>query len=91
MHTKSMKVRMWLYVVLVIGIFSMIGYNLAILQIRDVDQYSSSANSRRTKTIPLRGTRGMILDADSITLAEDRLVNDVNFYRDPGTNSAAAY
>ena len=39
----------------------------------------------------LRGKRGNITDADSVILAEDELIYNVTFYKDPAQTSKTNY
>ncbi|MFH1880231.1 MAG: penicillin-binding transpeptidase domain-containing protein, partial [Bacillota bacterium] len=50
-----------------------------------------TAETRRTTKISLRGSRGMITDADAVILAKDEMIYNVTFYRDASQNSAADY
>ena len=61
------------------------------LQVVESEEYADSAESRRTTTITLRGSRGMITDADAVILARDADIYNVTFYRDASQNSAAQY
>ena len=46
---------------------------------------------RRTTKITLRGSRGMITDADAVILAKDEMIYNVTFYRDASQNSTDEY
>ncbi len=61
------------------------------LQLVESDDYTQSADSRRTTTITLRGSRGMITDADAVILARDAEIYNVTFYRDASQNSSKQY
>ena len=61
------------------------------LQVVESETYVDSAESSRTTTITLRGSRGMITDADAVILARDADIYNVTFYRDASQNSAAQY
>ncbi len=61
------------------------------LQLVESDDYTQSAESRRTTTITLRGSRGMITDADAVILARDAEIYNVTFYRDASQNSSKQY
>lgn len=43
----------------------------------------TSADKRKTKTITSQGSRGTIMDVNSMTLAYDKQIYNVQFYRDP--------
>ncbi len=61
------------------------------LQMLSNEEYADSAETRRTKTITLRGSRGMITDADAVILARDEDIYNVTFYRDASQNSKSSY
>ena len=61
------------------------------LQVVESEAYTEDAESSRTTTITLRGSRGMITDADAVILARDADIYNVTFYRDASQNSAAQY
>ncbi len=61
------------------------------LQMTSNDQYSQSATSQRKTTIPLRGSRGIITDSDSVILARDEKIYNVTFYRDASQRSKEQY
>ena len=69
-----------LFVVLTVQLFN--------LQIRDYENNSLSADKKKTKTITSQGRRGTIMDVNSLTLAYDKQVYNVQFYRDPNRGSA---
>ncbi|MBE5801483.1 MAG: hypothetical protein E7319_04265 [Clostridiales bacterium] len=82
------------YIVALIAIFGVFAYlisGLVDLQLRSSDEYTQTAESRRTTTITLRGSRGMITDADAVILAMDEPIYNVTFYRDASQNSSAQY
>ena len=58
----------------ILGMFALLVYGLADLQLSNSDSYQEMASSARTKKIVLRGKRGNITDADSVILAEDQLI-----------------
>lgn len=64
-------------------LFTILIVQLANLQIRNADIYAEKAQGKKTKTITSRGDRGTITDANSMTLAYDKKVYNVQFYRDP--------
>ncbi|MBQ7486657.1 MAG: hypothetical protein IJT77_04090, partial [Clostridia bacterium] len=64
-----------LFVVLVIRLFN--------LQIVSFDDNLTSADNKKTKTITSQGSRGTIMDSNSLTLAYDKQIYNVKFYRDP--------
>ncbi len=75
----------------VLAIFIYLISGLANIQIRSSEDYIEKAKTRRTTTITLRGSRGMITDADAVILARDDMIYNVTFYRDASQNSKADY
>lgn len=87
----GMKARYIIFIVAVFGMFAYLTYGLVQLQLVQSDEYSETAESRRTKTISLRGKRGMITDADSVILANDEYIYNVTFYKDASSLTRAQY
>lgn len=82
------------YLIFLVVVFAMFGYLISgifNLQLVTSDEYTASADSRRTTTIVLRGSRGMITDADAVILARDEDIYNVTFYRDASQNSSSEY
>lgn len=73
--------------VVVVMLFAALAGQLVNLQIRDGEEYSDAAESRKMKTYTLKGERGMILDRNGIPLAYDEVSYNVTFYRDPSRNT----
>ena len=90
-ETYHLPSRFWAFAIAVVGIFAYLIVGLASLQVIDTEQYSENAETRRLKTITLRGSRGMITDADAVILARDDMVYNVTFYRDASQRSTDAY
>lgn len=78
----NMGRRYLLAVCLVLAMFAYLITGLADLQLKSSEDYSDKAESRSTTTIALRGSRGMITDADAVILARDEEIYNVTFYRD---------
>ena len=76
---------------MILGMFAYLLSGLIELQLKDTETYATKATSTRTKTIVLRGKRGNITDADSVILAQDELIYNVTFYKDPSQTSKANY
>ena len=83
--------RYLVFVALVLVMFGYLMSGLVNLQLRSSDEYTQTAESKRTTKITLRGSRGMITDADAVILARDADIYNVTFYRDASQNSAAQY
>lgn len=84
----------WRYLVFVLILLAMFAYllsGLVSLQLTNGEEYAEKAENISTKTITLRGKRGSILDAESVTLAEDELIYNVTFYKDVSQNTRAEY
>ena len=64
-------------------LFGVLIVRLFNLQIADYEDNLSSAESKKTKTITSQGSRGTIMDVNSLTLAYDKQIYNVQFYRDP--------
>lgn len=79
-----------LFMIIVVLAFLLVNrlYNL---QMTSTEQYSQSATSQRKTTIPLRGSRGIITDSDSVILARDEKIYNVTFYRDASQRSKEQY
>ena len=78
----NMGRRYLLAVCLVLAMFVYLITGLADLQLKSSEDYSDKAESRSTTTIALRGSRGMITDADAVILARDEEIYNVTFHRD---------
>ncbi|MBO5569737.1 MAG: hypothetical protein J6A79_12505, partial [Clostridia bacterium] len=63
--------------------FLLLVARLANLQITNYSDNHASAERKKTKTITSRGSRGTIMDVNSLTMAYDKQVYNVQFYRDP--------
>lgn len=64
-------------------IFGLLISRLVSLQILQYEDNLASAEKKKTKTITSQGSRGTIMDVNSMTLAYDKQVYNVQFYRDP--------
>ena len=62
------------FIVIVRAMFVYLCSGVFNLQLVDTETYAESAENRRTKTITLRGSRGMITDSDAVILARDEFV-----------------
>ncbi len=82
------------YIFFILFILIAFGYlllGLLDLQLYGADVYVGQAEKKRTTEVTLRGSRGMITDADSVILAQDESIFNVTFYRDGSQNSADDY
>ena len=64
-------------------LFSLLIGQLVNLQIIHGDENATKAYNKKTKTITTRADRGTITDANSMTLAYDKKIYNIQFYRDP--------
>ncbi|MCL1855414.1 MAG: penicillin-binding transpeptidase domain-containing protein [Clostridia bacterium] len=87
----DLSTRFWVFALMIIAIFVYLFYGLANVQIIESEQYARDAETQRTTTISLRGSRGMITDSDAVILARDDPIYNVTFYRDASQNSAESY
>ena len=69
--------------VIVALMFIVLAARLFQLQVIDYDENRAAADAKKTKTITSKGSRGTIMDVNSLTLAYDKQVYNVQFYRDP--------
>ena len=83
--------RYWFFIGIVLVMFGYLFSGIIRLQLIDSEDYVSTAENRTTTTITLRGSRGMITDADAVILAHDEEVYNVTFYRDADQNSSREY
>ena len=70
-------------------LFAVLIMQLYNLQIRDYEENAASAESKKTKTITSQGQRGTIMDVNSLTLAYDKQIYNIQFYRDPNEGKSA--
>ena len=70
-----------LFVVLIVQLY--------FLQVRDYEENAAAADSKKTKTITSQGQRGTIMDVNSLTLAYDKQIYNIQFYRDPNEGKSA--
>lgn len=78
-------------ILIILAMFSYLASGLISLQLQDSEIYAEQSDSIRTKTIVLRGKRGNITDANSVILAQDELIYNVTFYKDPTQRSRSQY
>ena len=87
MKTYLNRYRFVAFVIAVI--FGILAAQLFNLQVIGYEDNLSSAESKKTKTITSQGNRGTIMDVNSMTLAYDKQIYNVQFYRDPNFVSTA--
>lgn len=64
-------------------LFGVLIAQLFSLQVVEYEDNTNSAEKKKTKTITSQGSRGTIMDVNSMTLAYDKQIYNVQFYRDP--------
>ena len=90
-HAPKMNLRYLFIAAMIISCFVFLVYGLYNLQITNYEKYSEQAGTQSTKTITIKGTRGMITDAEGVILAKSEKTYNVTFYRDSTSSSAADY
>lgn len=85
----GLRYLVFLGAVLLIFIYLISG--LATIQLQGGEEYVQKAETSRTTRITLRGSRGMITDADAVILAKDEPIYNVTFYRDATQKSKEQY
>ena len=73
----------------IIVLFVLLIVRLYNLQIRDYAENAAAAEIKKTKTITSQGQRGTIMDVNSLTLAYDKQIYNIQFYRDPNQGKSA--
>ncbi len=86
-----MSIRYAVFGVAVLLAFAYMAYGAYDLQIVKGEDYAESADSSGTKTIPVKGMRGMIVDANSVILAKSEISYDLQFQRVSDENSSSDY
>jgi len=69
--------------VIILLMFAVLVVRLFNLQVISYEDNLASAERKKTKTINSQGNRGSIMDSNSLTLAYDKQIYNVKFYRDP--------
>ncbi len=83
--------RYLFFILVILLVFGYLLFGLMDLQLYGADVYVSKATEKRTTKVTLRGSRGMITDANSVILAQDEDIYNVTFYRDGSQGSADDY
>lgn len=73
--------------VLIAFLFGVLIVQLFNLQVVGYKENLAAAENKKTKTITSQGSRGTIMDANSMTLAYDKQIYNIQFYRDPNFTS----
>ena len=75
------------FAIIIAFLFGVLIVQLFNLQIVGYDNNMTAATNKKTKTITSKGSRGTIMDSNSMTLAYDKQIYNVQFYRDPNFTS----
>lgn len=75
------------FAILIAFLFGVLIVQLFNLQVVGYEENMAAATSKKTKTITSKGSRGTIMDSNSMTLAYDKQIYNVQFYRDPNFTS----
>lgn len=86
-----MSLRYIVFAAAVMAAFAVLVIGLYNLQIVKGQTYSEAAGTQSTKTIALKGTRGMITDAEGVILAKSEKIYNVTFQRDNSQGTKAEY
>ena len=87
----NLPLRYLVFIGIVVLMFIYLIAGIANLQLKSSYEYQETAATKRTTKITLRGSRGMITDADAVILAKDEKIYNVTFYRDASQNSKDDY
>ena len=88
---KRVAARFVIFGVIILLAFGYMLYGAYRLQIVKGEDYADSANASGTKTIPVKGMRGMIVDTNSVILAKSEISYDLQFQRVGDENKASDY
>lgn len=75
------------FAVIIAILFGVLIVQLFNLQVVDYEENFAASENKKTKTITSQGSRGTIMDANSMTLAYDKQIYNIQFYRDPNFTS----
>ena len=90
-HKANMNLRYLLFLAAMLMSGVLLVFGLYRLQIVNGENYAERAGTRSNKTIVLKGTRGMITDAEGVILAKSEKIYNVTFQRDNSQSSASQY
>lgn len=92
-----MKKKVSRFIIIAFGMLLLMGaliYQLSTLTITNSSDLVAAAESRRTRALEVKGTRGKIMDRNGIVLAYSENCYNVEFFRDPeqrSTTDSALY
>ncbi|MDO5327517.1 MAG: penicillin-binding transpeptidase domain-containing protein [Clostridia bacterium] len=79
---QKLNFRFVVFLIGVVGMFSVLLFGLYRLQIEQGEQYAESTANQSIKSIAVKGSRGMITDINSVVLAKSEKAYNVTFYRE---------
>lgn len=87
---RPSRQRYFIFLLLVVLVFSMMFVQLGNLQLLSQESYIAQSDQKTTRTFRVEGKRGTIYDRNMNVLAYDRESYNVQFYRDPDRTSQEA-
>ena len=88
---KRLSLRFLIFSIAIVAAFACMLYGAYRLQVINGEQYAESANASGTKTIAVKGMRGMIVDTNSVILAKSEISYDLQFQRVSDENTSNDY
>ena len=88
---KRLSLRFLIFSIAIVAAFAYMLYGAYRLQVINGEQYAESANASGTKTIAVKGMRGMIVDTNSVILAKSEISYDLQFQRVSDENTSNDY
>lgn len=80
--SRQLNTRFLIFAALVMITFSILVYGIYQLQIVEGAEHAQLTGASAVKSIPIKGTRGMITDKNSVVLAKSEKIYNVTFYRE---------
>ncbi len=90
-NTTKMNARYLVFAFVMMCIFAILVLGLYNLQIVKGDQFAEKAGTQATKTLTIKGKRGMITDSEGVILAKSEKMYNVTFWRDSTQNKKSDY
>lgn len=80
--TRQLNTRFLIFAALVMILFGILVYGIYNLQIVEGAEHAQTTGASAIKRIPIKGSRGMITDINSVVLAKSEKVYNVTYYRE---------
>ncbi len=80
--TKQLNTRFLVFATLMMITFSILVYGIYQLQIVQGEDHAQVTGASAVKSIPIKGSRGMITDVNSVVLAKSEKIYNVTYYRE---------